>query len=180
MKPLQYEFVEPTAWRWVWGFALIAGVCIAGAGLVAYQKTVTQHTALQDKLATLQGQLTRAQVQPIVAGSPQLASLQRVAKHVQQDMNVVFAAPENLQESGTRLKGLTWDASSNTLKLEFELDSVVQASAVTLALNTGYDAGPWQFESVSSAGVQSTAVGNGLQLNLPSFRGVWWVDVGRL
>lgn len=180
MKSLHLEFVEPTAWRWVWGITLVAALCSAGAGLAAYQQAFTQHIATKEKLATLRTQLSRALVHPATTVSPQLASLQRIAKQVQQDMNLVFTAAENLKEPGTRIKGLTWDASSNTLKFEVELDSVVKASAVTQALNTGYDAGPWQLESVSSGGVNSTAVGNGLQLNLPSFRGVWWVDVGRL
>jgi hypothetical protein len=52
------------------------------------------------------------------------------------------------------------DATANTLRLEYELDSVDKAATITKALNTGYDARPWQLESVSAA-------------TAPLFRGPW-------
>jgi hypothetical protein len=59
------------------------------------------------------------------------------------------------------------DATANTLRLEYELDSVGKAATITKALNTGYDARRWQLESVSAA-------------TAPLFRGRGWAQLKKL
>ncbi|WP_036838898.1 hypothetical protein [Polaromonas sp. CF318] len=66
-------------------------------------------------------------------------------------MNKVFASAENLKEIGVRLRGLTLNGTAGVLRLEFELDAMPKASAVTEALNGGYESRLWQLESLTGA-----------------------------
>jgi hypothetical protein len=164
MRAAHIEFIENTRWRWVWGGALAVCVCLLAygvwrAGLISQ---ASQQESARIAQAGTELQLLRTPA-PTVA-DPRSPSTQLAAQLLQLDLNKAFAAAENLQTPGARLRGFTLDATANTLRLEYELDSVDKAATITQALNTGYDARPWQLESVSAA-------------TAPLFRGQW---VGQL
>lgn len=165
MKPVHIEFIENTRWRWVWGGALVVGGCLL-AYCVWRAGQINQATQQESaRIATLQTQLQLLRTPaPPAQADPRSASTQLATQLLQLDLNKAFAAAENLQAPGTRLRGLTLEATANTLRLEYELDSMDKASTITEALNTGYEGRPWQLESVSAA-------------TAPTFRGQW---VGQL
>lgn len=167
MNPVHIEFVENTRWRWVSGGALVVGGC-----LLAYcmwrADQISQATQQEGaRIAAAQTQLQLLRTPAPTVADPRGASTQLAAQLLQLDLNKAFATIENLQAPGARLRGLTLDATSNTLRLEYELDAVDKASTITEALNTGYDVRPWQLESVSAAAP-------------PVFKGQWVVQLKKL
>ena len=116
--------------------------------------------------------------------NPRQASLAKSAQLLQEDVNQLFAAAENLQEPGVQLRSLVFEG---VLRLEYGLESLQKASVVTTQLNLGYEHKPWQLESVISSGSAARLPVAGLpMLNLmPSqptsqFRGIWSVDIKKL
>jgi hypothetical protein len=108
-----------------------------------------------------QARLAELQTPVKTVSDPRAASVEVVLQLLKLDLNKPFSTAENLEEPGVRLRSLSLDAASDSLKLEYELDSVVKATAVTEALNAGYETRPWRLESVSASDSQ--------------FRGVWSV-----
>lgn len=167
MKPVHIEFIENTHWRWVWGAALVASV-----GLLAYGvwRADVLHLGTQQetaRAAALQTQLQLLRTPPPAQVDPRSNSTQLAAQLLQWDLNKAFAAVENLQAPGARLRGLTLEATANTLRLEYELDAMDKAATITEALNAGYESRPWQLESVSAA-------------TAPMFRGQWVAQLKKL
>ena len=153
MKPVHIEFAENRRWRVVWAFAAAMSLFLLGA--VGWRWTQLHSRAMQesDRIAALQVQLQKARA-PIQARiDPRQARAEQAAQLLQQDLNKVFATAENLNESGVRLRGMTLDNTASVLRLEYDLDAIVKASAVTEALNGGYETRPWQLEGVSGAAV---------------------------
>jgi hypothetical protein len=151
MKPVHIEFIENTRWRWVWGGALVVGGCLL-AYCVWRAGQISEATQQEGaRIAAAQTQLELLRTPAPTVADPRSNSNQLAAQLLQLDLNKAFATIENLQAPGARLRGLTLDATANTLRLEYELDAVDKASTVTEALNTGYESRPWQLESVSAA-----------------------------
>lgn len=183
MKPVQIEFIENQRWRWIWALAVI--VCLTLLSVLAW-RWAQLNTALaqeNEHIAALQAQLQQHSAPVQNKADPRQASAEQAAQWLQQDLNKGFATAENLQEPGVRLRGLTLENTSGVLRLEYDLDSVVKASAVTEALNAGYESRPWRLEGVSGSGADGL-VGQGSTTPMvpvaPVFRGVWSVRLKSL
>jgi hypothetical protein len=102
------------------------------------------------------------------------------AQGEEQALNPVFASAENLQEPGVRLRSLTLEAAEGSLRLEYDLESMVKASAITDLLNTGFEQRPWQLESVSGSADIATVGGMPMPPTTSGFRGAWTVQLKKL
>lgn len=155
---------------------LLSGGCLMGvAGWQWHQSSQTMRE--RDRLISIARQdlalLNAPKEMPL---SPKKASAEQAAKLLQQDLNKVFSTIEVLKEPGVRLRSLSLDGSSSVVRLEFEIDSVAKATALTAVLNAGYDGRPWQLEGVSSAG-NNNAMGFA---TTQTVRAIWFVELGKL
>jgi hypothetical protein len=64
-----------------------------------------------------------------------------------------------LQVSDIGLRSVRLEAESNSLRLEYGLDSIVKAAAITELLNAGYPDRPWQLDSVSRVAAMPQPMG---------------------
>jgi hypothetical protein len=179
MKPVCIEFVQSRRWRAVWGVSWLATVAlVAVAGWLWLQRN-GQTGELNTRIEEVKSQIQLARTPAVVASDPRKSSTEHAIRFLRTDYNKVFAVVENLNEPGARLRALSFDASSNTLRLEYDLDTVVKASVVTAALNDGYEARPWKLESVNAT---NGLVVTGVSLAAPvaMYRGVWTAVVERL
>jgi hypothetical protein len=187
VKPIHIEFVEDRRWRWVWASAAVcAGLLMYG--LFWQLGPVRQaHVETSDRLHALRQRLAVLRAPIPSKANPRQASVAQAAQSLQQDINQIFAAAENLQEPGVQLRSLIFDSGTTAMRLEYELDSLQKASTVTTLLNMGHDQKPWQLESVTNIGVVGRTPVTGLPaLNVmpmqptPQFRGIWSVDLKKL
>ena len=177
MKPVQIDFIPDRRWRAIWAVAVVLGLGVVGAtGWRAWQSLQsTQALQSQIALAKLQAQQLQTQLNP--PSNPRHDSLAQAAKLLQQDLGKAFATIENLKEEGVRLRALNLDASSGTLQLEYELDTLARAATVTGLLNAGYDSRPWRMESVGGAVGSNTG---GFAAPSQVLRATWVTQLERL
>ena len=179
MKPVHMEYIRSRRWRAVWGVALLAIVALVGSsGWIWLQRSGLPQD-IDSRIVEIKAQIQRAQTPVVAIVDPRQTSTEQAIRFLRTDFNKVFAVVENLNEPGARLRALTWDASSSTLRLEYDLDSVVRASVVTTALNGGYEAPPWKLESITASN-GLVAAGAAPTAPVAVFRGVWAVMVERL
>jgi len=181
MKAVQIEFIENQRWRWVWALAVIG--CLSLMSALAWRWVQLNTVAAQEnqRIAALQTQFQQHNTPVQNKVDPRQASAEQAAQLLQQDLNKGFATAENLQEPGVRLRGLTLENTSGVLRLEYDLDSVVKAAAVTEALNAGYENRPWRLEGVSTTADSSIEHRAVISMPLaPVFRGVWSVQLKNL
>lgn len=178
MKPVHIDFIENRRWRLVWAVAGMLVVGLMGGTVWQWEKMDQALREQSDRIAAAQLRLQQLRVVPTpINADPRRASIDQAAKFLQQDFNKAFATVENLQEKGVRLRSLSLEAGTNTLRLEYDLDAMAKASVVTAALNAGYENRPWRLESASG----STDGGQtGIVPGAPVFRGVWLVQINRL
>jgi hypothetical protein len=176
MKQIRIDFVIDRRWLWIWAATTVALLCLAGLVGWQVQKSTKTFRGIESQIAITKEKMP-------VPGPPSLpvvdlkhASSEQAAKLLQKDLNKVFSSAENLKEPGVRLRSLTLDNLSGTVRLEFELDALLKASSLTAALNAGYEDRPWQMESV-----------NGVGSNIPNaftttqtFRGFWLAQLDKL
>lgn len=74
---------------------------------------------------------------------------------LQRDWNRVFDAVESDALAQALLVQMSIDGVTGEIRLEYELESFVQASAVTAALNASGTMTVWQLERVSSVPLQA-------------------------
>ena len=148
MNPVRIEYVQSRRWRIVWGVAVLAIISLAGAAGWHWLQRSGQAGDLNTRIAAIKAQIQRALTPAAVVVDPRQLSTELATGFLRTDYNKVFAGVENLNEPGARLRALTLEMSSNTLRLEYDLDTVVKASTVTTALNAGYEDRPWKLESV--------------------------------
>jgi hypothetical protein len=180
MKPVRLDFIEDRRWRLVWSAALVCALALAGNliwRLVPIYEAQGEEQAL---IAAAQLQLQNKPTSVQGEANPRFASLSQAAQLLQQDLNPAFASAENLQEPGVRLRSLTLEAGEGSLRLEYDLESMVKASAITDLLNTGYEQRPWQLESVSGSADSGTVGGMPMTPTTSGFRGVWTVQLKKL
>ncbi|OGB31673.1 MAG: hypothetical protein A3F78_11940 [Burkholderiales bacterium RIFCSPLOWO2_12_FULL_61_40] len=180
MKPVHIEFIEDARWRWVWAGALLCSLGVAGE--VAWHWYQTEQTAQQEnaRITAVRERLQQLRTPAPIPADPRHSSSAQAAQLLQQDLNLAFSTVEHLQEPGARLRGLAWEAAANTLRLEYALDSVIKAAAVTEALNAGDDRRPWQLESVGGGGANGASGSVSMVSGPPAFRGVWSVKLQKL
>jgi predicted negative regulator of RcsB-dependent stress response len=177
MKPVSIEFVENQSWRFVWSVAATFVFGVAGALAWHAWKTEQSSAQVRARMEELQNRLHQTSQAVPVAADPRHASAMRAAKLLQQDPNKPFAAIENLDETGARLLTMSLDSASDALRLEYELASVEQASAVSAALNAGYERAPWRLESVNAV-TKGTAMG--VVGPTQAVKGIWSAQLSAL
>ncbi len=128
---------------------------------------------VQIEAAKKQLEKLRTPQAPIV--DPRQASATQAARLLQMDLNKVFATVENLKLPGVRLRVLDVDTLANTVRLEYEFPSLVEATEVTDLLNAGYERAPWQLHSVVATTDQQRGVQGGV-----TARGVWSAKIDSL
>lgn len=180
MKPVQIEFIEDHRWRWVWASALVC--CLGIVGGLAWRGHQAEQAAQQERarISAVREHLQQLRTPATIPVDPRRTSSELAAQLLQRDLNLAFSTVEHLQEPGARLRGLAWEAAANTLRLEYALDSVLKASAVTEALNAGDDRRPWQLESVGGGGANGASGSVSMVSGPPAFRGVWSVQLQKL
>ncbi len=178
MKTLHIEFVQTKPWRGPWLLAAACLIAISWVYASQYLKLMDERKATQAQIKALLQQLVPAPVQPTVADSRNGHSLQ-VASALQNDLNRVFTLIEAIKEPNTRLRNLSLDTASSTVRLEYEIDSIPRASSVTLSLNAGYAEGPWRLESINSAS-PTTGSAAGTGQGTSQFRALWTANSARL
>ncbi|WP_147321209.1 hypothetical protein [Rhodoferax lacus] len=102
-------------------------------------------------IATAQAEMQRLRAPAIAKPDPRYASAMQAAQQLQLDLNPAFAAVENLKIAGVRLTGMSLDTKADILRLDYEMDSLAQATQVTEQLNAGFESKPWKLGGVSAA-----------------------------
>lgn len=161
----------------MWAVALVLALGIVGAtGWRAWESLQATQT-LQGQLAQFKQQAQQLQAQLSPPVNPRHDNLTQAAKLLQQDLGKVFAVIENLKEEGVRLRAVKLDAGSGTLHLEYELDTLARAAAVTALLNAGYETRPWHMENVGAAAGNN---GPGFSAPVQALRAKWVTQLDRL
>ncbi len=179
MKALHIDFVPSPLWRAIWAITALSLVGAAIAFLPPIWKQYQRQRKLDQSIALLHQQATPpVRTTLMVQTNPRLANSRQAADLLQRDINGVFAVVEALKEPNLRLSRLSLDNMGGTVQLEYEFESMLRASSVTVALNAGYASPPWRLESIRPA-----TPTNNLQTGLPGatlFRALWSADLGKL
>lgn len=168
MKSVRIEFVPSKSWRLIW--VAVALLCVSIVVLASLRwRGITSATALiEQSVLQAQDQIRQRSIREIPVAEPKQASAQQAAILLQRDLNAAFLVAENMQEPKVKLKSFNYEAATNTLRLEYELDSMARASSVTSMLNAGFENSlPWTLEAAAvigaangaAAGVRATWVG---------------------
>ncbi len=171
------DFVISKRWRMIWLLALLSLVGPFAIYLPANLQLTKTHRQDLLKIAEIKQQYPASSIesaQPLA--DSRLANSARLASMLQTDLNRTFALIENIKEPGIRLRNLNLDLPAETLRLDYELDTIVRTSSVTFALNAGYGYGPWKLETVNP-GQQA----NQLSLTATStVRATWSAELNKL
>lgn len=155
MKRVGIEFMRQPTWLAVWLPACLAVGVTAGMLYAKGRSVQNAARSVESQTArlTLQARSVRdatAKARAAQAADSGLQQQRTVAKLLRQDWNPAFATVESLQLPGIRLVQLSFDASSQAVRIEYEVESVAQATAVTSAINSGFDAPPWRLEGITA------------------------------
>jgi hypothetical protein len=178
MRPVHIAFIEDRRWRWVWIFVALCCTGMLGGTVWQWKQKDQAIREVIERIGTLQTQLQILRTPVVVKTDPRQGSTQLATQLLQQDLNLVFATPENLQITGVRLRSLSLETASGTLRLEYEMDSITKAAALTESLNMGYEQRPWRLDGVSGAVSGGNAIGRSIAPVM--FRGTWSVQLKRL
>jgi hypothetical protein len=154
------EFVHSGPWRSIWSAAALA--CCLVAGLTAWKwHYLTDAIKLQRlQIADIASELQRLRTPVEVKADPRSGSVALAQVQVLRDLNPLFVAIENTKVSGAHLKEFVVDTVGNTMRLDYEIDSLEMAAQVTEALNVGNEQRPWRLGTVavvSSSGAPKVA-----------------------
>jgi uncharacterized membrane protein YcjF (UPF0283 family) len=164
MRSVRIDFVEPRAGKFIWAVAaLVVFAIVVITGAKVWQ--LRQHrVVLEQQQAALQAQQLQrlAQAQPAVPpkGNQRAVSEAAAQRLLRRDWNRLYDAIETPALAKVRLLQLTMDAGTGLVVLEYELESMAQATVVTRALSDASgQAGVWRLERVdktSQGGVVET------------------------
>lgn len=161
MKPLHIEFVRSPAWLGPWLAASMV-ISIATGALFAADHSLREATRrAQQKAVDLQSQvsaLRNADTKALAAQAtdPRTAQMRSVQRQLNTDWNPAFATIEHIQEPGVRLLTFSIDATTRTARLEYEVESIGQATSLTTEMNLGLHAPAWRLESAAAASIQAS------------------------
>lgn len=181
MRPIRIEFVKNTIWQRVWLFAAL--LCATAMGVAGFQWLGLSQDMEAEKqsAAILQQQIQSARTPVTIKADPRSADAAKVAQLLQQDHNAAFSTIENLKIPGVRLMGFVLDSTGDTVKLDYEMDTLSQAAQVTEQLNSGYASRPWKLNAVNMNAVTSLGVvGNSSGVQGKAYRATWTARRGTL
>ena len=177
MKPVQMDFVEPRAWRYIWSVAATVLLVIAATTAVKVWQLRQQRAALAQELVALEAQQLQRLAQAKAMGppkdNPRAASEAAANRLLKRDWNRLYDTIETPTLSKVRLVQMSVDAATGQVMLEYELDSLAQATVVTQALNDASGA-IWQLQRLDGG----ASVGG---IGVARTKGVWrsgsaWVN----
>lgn len=159
---IRIDFVRPREWIIVWTVAaMVTCAAVAAAIVMVLDKNRQARLALSmTSAATLQVQALRGRTQAAAEAArtdPTVAGIKAVSVLLQLDLNPFFAVIENVAEPGTRLVSAQFDAGSQDIRLEYDVETLAHAATLTSALNAGYDTPPWRLEAVTSISLASNS-----------------------
>lgn len=171
MKRVDLNFVRPSKWIFIWVAALLmlaAGTAAVGwtAGKLG-RVTQSNDEAAQRIIAKVQ-ELSSQHANALAAANadPTQAQFRKVQGQLQLDWSPVFATVENLREPGTRLVSLVIGSDTQTIQVEYEVESLAQAARLTSAMNAGLPQPAWKLASVSAVSAGGLAASERM-------RGIW-------
>lgn len=177
MKPVQMDFVEPRAWRYIWSVAATVLLVIATTTAVKVWQLRQQRAALAQELVALEAQQLQRLAQAKALGppkdNPRVASEAAANRLLKRDWNRLYDTIETQTLSKVRLVQMSVDAATGQVMLEYELDSLAQATVVTQALNDASGT-IWQLQRLDGG----ASVGG---IGVARTKGVWrsgsaWVN----
>jgi hypothetical protein len=180
VKSVHIEFIQSRRARTVWAIAAFLSLCVLGGVAWRWGEIDRAVRNEREQISAAQLQLQKLNKPVQKKADPRQVSVEKAVQLLRQDLNKVFATAENLREPGVRLRGLNLEAAANSLRLEYELDSMVKASVVTEALNNGYELRPWQLESVSGTSEGRPPGSVAVVPAAPVFQGIWLSQFGAL
>jgi hypothetical protein len=178
MKAIHIDFVQHPHWRAIWAIVALGLVGFAVTFLPPIWKQHQGQRNLDQSIALLRQQAAPPVAPAKAPAVPRLANSRQAADVLQRDLNGIFSLMEALKEPSVRLHRLGLDNMGGTIQLEYEFDSMLRASSVTVALNAGYPSPPWRLDSISPASPISY-----LQPGSPGatlFRALWSADLSKL
>ena len=157
MKPVQIDFVAPRAWKFIWTTAATVVLAIIATTGVKVWHLRQQRMALEEQLAVLKAQqlqqVAQAKAPEQNVGNPKAASEAAARRLLSRDWNRLYDVIETPALAKLRLVQLSMDAVTGQAMLEYELESMGQAVAVTRALNdTSNQGGIWHLDRLDGAG----------------------------
>ena len=165
MKSVRIDFVPDWRVRLILPSAAVIALAILTVAGLNWWKTAEQVRDLKAQTAAIQSQIEAAKKQSVPPENLRAQHAARIAAWLQQDLNPIFATIENSKLPGARLRSLAFDAPSDSIRLEYDLDSAEKATALTALFNQGYEKGPWQLDEVSLA--------TGSATSSSVYRGLW-------
>ena len=171
MKPIRISFARSQLYVLVWLFAgLLSSVAIG----IAFAKTKVINetdTKLSADIARLSVDVLRAQediarAKNELQSDPERQRAQTLTALLKADVNPAFSTFENVDVAGARLLQFTIDLPSDTVRVEYEVDTLAHANELSAALNAGFEKMPWRLEglggssSINGRGEKSRAAWN--------------------
>jgi hypothetical protein len=150
MKALHIDFVPRTRWRAIWWLTAIGLAALVTAQWPTFRALRQNQRDLDQSIALLRKQTDAPATLQKTAIDPRIANTLQAVEWLQHDLNKVFTLLESIKEPNARLRNLSLDSAAGTVRLEYELDTIVRASSLTLVLNAGYAQAPWQLENISA------------------------------
>jgi hypothetical protein len=151
---IRVDFMPQRRWVHLWMVAAV--VC---AALVSATTLLVLQNGRQAQVATSRAAAARLQAKALGMQTQKAAEAEktdaglvglRVASTLLRlDVNPVFSVLENIAEPGARLAAVQFDAHSQQIRLEYNVESLSHAATLTTSLNAGYDAPPWRLEAVT-------------------------------
>lgn len=162
MKPVRIEFVRAPRWLTVWVPASLAIGVLFGTLAAMDQSLRRSGQQVRDDAVRVRAQIASLQEAEKQAAAlrttdPRQAQLLGVQQQLRLDWNPAFATVENMDQPGAKLVHFSINAASKTTRVEYEVESVVQASAMTVAMNAGTSTSPWRLERVTTGGSAAIA-----------------------
>ncbi len=175
MRPVQIDFVAPRAWKFIWAAGAVVVLAVLATSGAKLWQLRQQRVALEQQLTALQAQqlqrLAQTKTVEPSQGNPRAASEAMARRLLQRDWNRLYDAIETPALAKVRLVQLNMDAVTGQAMLEYELESMAQAGAVTQALNDASGpSGVWQLERLESSGQGDPA-------GVAKIKGVWRAEL---
>jgi hypothetical protein len=176
LKRSDIEFVRNKQWSVVWWIAFLGLLVLLGVFAPKLFQFYQNNQRIQKSISELQQTLLATKPELVQPQADGLKNSQQVARLLQVDLNSVFTLVENIKEPNTRLRSLSIDTVGQSVRLEYEIDTMVRAASITAVLNAGYATGPWQLNGI----VPSSVSNQEISADRSNFQATWSANLGKL
>jgi hypothetical protein len=153
MTRLRIEFAPDRRWIVVVAILLLE-LAIGGGTAAAWHRDAqrllaeNERSAVSVSLKTKELRHEKEQSLALAAHDSNAQQLSRIRARLQFDWNPAFATLENIDLPGVRLMSMSATAGE-TIRVEYRVSSVAQASELTTLLNAGRPYPVWRLDSVT-------------------------------